>query len=158
MLITRAEETDIEEILQLQRKAFMVEAAIYNDYTIQPLRQTIDELKSEYETQTLLKAIAEGDIIAGSVRAFVSGDTCYIGRLIVHPDFQNRGIGTRLLREVEQVFKECRRYELFTGHKSKKNLYLYGKNGYQVFKSQVINEKLTMMYLEKMNDSRKIVF
>lgn len=93
--------------------------------------------------------MVEGNIIAGSVRAFVNGDTCNIGRLIVHPDFQNRGIGSRLLREVEQMFKEYRRFELFTGHKSKKNLYLYGKKGYKIFKSQVINEKLTMMYLEK---------
>lgn len=149
MLIMKAEEADLEEILKLQRKAFVVEAAIYNDYTIQPLRQTLEELKSECETLTLLKAVVEGNIIAGSVRAFVNGDTCYIGRLIVHPDFQNRGIGTRLLSEVEQMFKECRRYELFTGHLSKKNLYLYGKKGYKIIKSQVINENLTMMYFEK---------
>ncbi|NGM83767.1 GNAT family N-acetyltransferase [Paenibacillus sp. 7124] len=151
MLIMKAEEADLEEILELQRKAFVVEAVIYNDYTIQPLRQTIEDLKSEYETQTLLKAVVEENRIAGSVRAFFNGDTCYIGRLIVHPDFQNKGIGTSLLCEAEQMFKECRRFELFTGHLSKKNLYLYGKKGYKIFKSQVINEKLTMMYLEKMN-------
>ncbi|WP_226991728.1 hypothetical protein [Paenibacillus sabinae] len=42
MLIMQAEEADLEEILELQRKAFVVEAAIYNDYTIQPLRQTLE--------------------------------------------------------------------------------------------------------------------
>ncbi|MDQ0194606.1 GNAT family N-acetyltransferase [Paenibacillus wynnii] len=144
----RAEETDVEDILQLQCEAFMVEATLYNDNNIQPLRQTIDELKLDLCKQTVLKGIVEG-IIAGSVRAYVSGDTCYIGRLVVHPHFQNRGIGTRLLNEVEQIFIGCMRYELFTGHKSEKNLYLYNKNGYKIFKSQVINENLTMMYLEK---------
>ncbi len=36
----------------------------------------------------------------GSVRAFVKEETCYIRRLVVHPDFQNQGTGTRLMDEI----------------------------------------------------------
>jgi ribosomal protein S18 acetylase RimI-like enzyme len=60
----------------------------------------------------------------GSVRANVKEGTCYIGRLIVHPDFQKRGIGTRLMSEMEKVFNSCKRFELFTGDKSERNLHL----------------------------------
>jgi len=41
-------------------------------------------------------------------------DFCYIGRLIVRPDFQNRGIRTKLMQGMEHIFKTCERSELFT--------------------------------------------
>jgi GNAT superfamily N-acetyltransferase len=76
-------------------------------------------------------------------------ETCFIGRLIVHPDFQNRGIGTRLLNEIEQTFSQAKRFELFTGDKSERNLYLYQKQGYRPFKTEMISDDLRLVFLEK---------
>jgi GNAT superfamily N-acetyltransferase len=76
--------------------------------------------------------------------------TCYIGKLIVHPDWQNHGIGTKLLDAAEKQFPDANRYELFTGEKSQKNLHIYEKCGYQRFRSQVVSSKLTLLFLEKM--------
>ncbi|MDE2590279.1 MAG: GNAT family N-acetyltransferase, partial [Patescibacteria group bacterium] len=87
--------------------------------------------------------------IIGSVRAFVQGNTCYIGRLAVHPDFQNQGIGSQLVNEIENTFKTCTRFELFTGHKSEKNIRLYQKLGYETFKTEKITEQIILVYLEK---------
>jgi ribosomal protein S18 acetylase RimI-like enzyme len=66
----------------------------------------------------------------GSVRGRLEGDTCHIGRLVVHPRLQRRGIGARLMREIEGRFPKARRYELFTGHLSEGNLRLYRRLGY----------------------------
>jgi GNAT superfamily N-acetyltransferase len=148
MMIERAFTDDAEEILSLQKLAYQSEAEIYNDFTIPPLTQTLEGIKKDFESQFFLKAIIDEKII-GSVRAFVKEGTCYVGRLIVHPDFQNRGIGTQLMNRVEKTFKETKRFEIFTGHKSERNLYLYQKLGYQPFKSVKANEKLTIVYLEK---------
>ncbi len=90
----------------------------------------------------------DGKII-GSVRAYTKEGTCYIGRLIVHPDFQNRGIGTDLMNEIERIFNTCRRFELFTGDKSERNLYLYQKLGYKIFKKAKITDQTMVVYLEK---------
>jgi GNAT superfamily N-acetyltransferase len=76
-------------------------------------------------------------------------ETCFIGRLIVHPDFQNQGIGTRLLNEIEQTFSQAKRFELFTGNKSERNLYLYQKQGYKPFETEMITEDLRLVFLEK---------
>jgi len=148
MMIERAVTDDAEAILALQKLAYRSEAEIYNDFTIPPLTQTLEGIKKDFENQFFLKAIIDGKII-GSVRAFVKEGTCYVGRLIVHPDFQNRGIGTHLMNRIEKDFKEAKRFEIFTGHKSERNLYLYQKLGYQPFKSVKANEKLTIVYLEK---------
>jgi hypothetical protein len=41
------------------------------------------------------------------------------------------------------------RYELFTGHKSKRNLYLYKKLGYCEFRREKVSENLSLVFLEK---------
>ncbi|MFX1452621.1 MAG: GNAT family N-acetyltransferase [Promethearchaeota archaeon] len=126
MQIEKADIEDLEEILNLQKIAFQVQAKIYNDYTIPPLIETFEEIKNNYLQQIFLKALID-DKIVGSVRGYKEGNTCHIGRLIVHPDFQNQGIGTKLMNEIELHFKDIKKYELFTGHKSKK-IYISIKN------------------------------
>jgi ribosomal protein S18 acetylase RimI-like enzyme len=150
-MIERAELSDAEEILSLQKLAYKSEAEIYNDFTIPPLLQTLEEIKKDFENQIVLKATLNAKI-RGSVRAFARGETCYIGRLIVHPDFQNQGFGTKLMNKIEEIFEESKRFELFTGHKSEKNLYLYQKLGYKVFKTVKANDQLDIVYLEKKID------
>jgi len=147
-MIERATVADAEEILSLQKLAYKSEAEIYDDFAIPPLLQTLEEIKKDFENQIVLKATVDGRI-RGSVRAFDRGETCYIGRLIVHPDFQNQRIGTKLMNKIEEIFEETNRFELFTGHRSEKNLYLYQKLGYKVFKTVKANDRLNIVYLEK---------
>jgi ribosomal protein S18 acetylase RimI-like enzyme len=148
MEIERAMISDAEEILVLQKLAYRSEAEIYNDFNIPPLVQTLENIEKDFENQYFLKAVMDGKII-GSVRAYTKEGTCYIGRLIVHPDFQNRGIGTDLMNEIERIFNTCRRFELFTGDKSERNLYFYQKLGYKIFKKAKITDQTMVVYLEK---------
>jgi len=148
MIIEQASVEDAQEILDLQKLAYQSEAAIYNDYTIPPLTQTLEGIETDFEKQVFLKATIGGRII-GSVRGYMNEETCFIGRLIVHPDFQNRGIGAGLLNEIEQSFTRAKRFELFTGDKSERNLYLYQKQGYKPFKTKVITEDLRLVFMEK---------
>ena len=148
MKIEKVEEKDLQEILELQKLAYKSEAEIYNDFTIPPMIQTLDEIKSDFLNQTYLKTTLNGKII-GSVRGYIENGICFIGRLIVHPDLHNQGIGTMLISKIETIFKNVGRFEIFTGHRSQKNLYLYEKLGYRRFKSEKINKNLSMIYLEK---------
>jgi len=148
MEIERATVSDAGEILALQKLAYRSEAEIYNDFSIPPLVQTLEGVEKDFENQFFLKAVIDEKII-GSVRAYTKEGTCYIGRLIVHPDFLNRGIGTKLMNEIEKAFNTCKRFELFTGDKSERNLYLYQKLGYKVFKTANITDRTTIVYLEK---------
>ena len=143
---------EAREILDLQKLAYLSEAQIYDDYTIPPLRQTLEEMEADFESHVFLVAL-EGQAVVGSVRACIDGGTCRIGRLMVHPDLQNRGIGTRLMNEIEACFPEAERFELFTGHESRRNIHLYQKLGYRIFRSEKITEKLTLLYMEKYNDT-----
>lgn len=150
MKITRANVNDAEEILNLQKLAFQTQARIYNDDKLPPLIQEIDEIKQEFNVKIVLKAIINSQII-GSVRAYENEGTCYVGRLIVHPDFQNQGIGRQLMRAIEDLFNDCARFELFTGYKSEKNIHLYQKLNYKTFKigEEDSTSRVKLYFMEK---------
>jgi hypothetical protein len=46
--IEQASLEDAEMILQLQMRAYLSEAEIYNDYSIPPLTQSFNEIKQEF--------------------------------------------------------------------------------------------------------------
>jgi ribosomal protein S18 acetylase RimI-like enzyme len=150
---------DVEMILQLHMRAYPSEAEIYNDFSIPTLTQSFNEIKQEFSQQIFLKAIQKGkdgkdDInIIGSVRGYHDKGTAFIGRLIVKPGSLNKGIGSRLMHAIEQRYESADRYELFTGHKSVRNLHLYQKLGYHEFKRVTVNDWLTMVFLEKYNNN-----
>ncbi|THB73438.1 MAG: GNAT family N-acetyltransferase [Desulfobacteraceae bacterium] len=148
MQIQRAQTKDAADILALQKEAYQSEAALYNDYSIPPLHQTLEEMTQEIIEQTVLKAV-DSDRIVGSVRAVADGNNCSIGRLIVHPDVQNQGIGTRLMHEIMACFGQTHRFELFTGVKSEKNIRLYQKLGFDIYRHQTVSETLELVFMEK---------
>ena len=154
MLIELADISDAQEILDLQKLAYQSEAALYHDYTIPPLTQSLEQMQEDLRKQVVFKATLDGKII-GSVRGYLRDGTCYIGRLIVHPEFQNRGIGTSLMKTIEQHFAQAQRYELFTGDRSERNLHLYHKLGYRVFRQEKLTDRTTIVFLEKMGQATK---
>ena len=157
--IDEADIDDAKEILRLQKKAYISEAEIINDFTIQPLTQTLDEIIEEVKNQFVLKAFVtdgkniedrqKNGRIIGSVRGYQKDDTCYIGKLIVNPEYQNVGLGKELINLIEKRFKEALRFELFTGEKSEKNIRFYTRLGYKFIKTEKISEKLNLVFMEK---------
>lgn len=147
MHIQTANIEDAEEILALQKLAYKSEAKLHGDFQIPPLVETVNELRDKFKTHVFLKVTANGKII-GSVRVLQRDNTCHIGRLMVHSDFQNRGIATKLLMEIESIFS-CGRLELFTGEKSVKAIHLYEKLGYKRFKLEKPEANVTLVFLEK---------
>jgi ribosomal protein S18 acetylase RimI-like enzyme len=145
--IKNAASEDLPEILALQHEAYQSEALLYDDYSIQPLTQSLDELTREYERCTILKAELNGEII-GSVRARSDNNTAFIGKLMVKPRYQNQGLGRQLMQEIESRFPG-QRFELFTGPKSEKNIALYEKCGYRRMTDKTAASGLNFVYFEK---------
>ena len=150
--IIRAVPIDAEELLKVQRLAYRSQAELYNNFDIPPLKETAAEIIDQFSTHIFLKAVSQGKIV-GTVRAVEKNGTCHIGRLTVHPDMQNKGIGTMLMKEIEKYFTP-RRYELFAGSKSDKNIRLYQELGYNIFKTAKYGcGEIEIFYMEKMRES-----
>lgn len=148
MIIYNAELKDLPDILELQYLAYQSEAKLHNNYSIQPLVQTLEEVEQEYYKGSILKGINRDGTIIGSIRGYVEGNTLYIGKIIVHPDWQGKGYGGQLLRAIEQIYPN-KRYELYTSDKSTKNIGIYEHLGYIRFKEKTVEPGLNLVYLEK---------
>lgn len=142
---------DAEPILAVQKLAYESEARLYNDWEIPPLTQSLQSLRDEFTDHVVLKA-TEGQDIVGSVRAIMRQSTCCIGRLVVHPAFQGRGIGSSLLRTIEKCFPRASRFELFTGSRSEGNIRLYRRHGYAVTRTTALSPKVDIVFLQKLRD------
>ena len=142
-----AKENELEEILELQYLAYQTEAALFGTNDIPPLKQTLEEVKAEFRDGTII-IVKDGSKIIGSVRMKEKDNTVYIGKLMVHPDYRRKGIGSSLLSEVEKIYPH-RRYELFTSTRSVDNIRLYKSLGYKIFDEKDITEDITFVYLEK---------
>ncbi|MET7455410.1 GNAT family N-acetyltransferase [Streptomyces sp. NPDC005574] len=150
--ISAATEQDVEQIFRLQYLCFQSEAALYGNYRIEPLLQTLDSVREEVVTDCVFVARL-GDEVVGSVRGGLTEDgAAAIGKLCVHPRLQGHGIGARLLRAAESALVEQRgatRFRLHTGHRSEGNLRLYRRVGYQTVGTSQGADGVPMIVLEK---------
>jgi ribosomal protein S18 acetylase RimI-like enzyme len=150
--ISAARAQDAEQILKLQYLCYQSEAELYGDYGIEPLTQSLDDLRAEIAQGHALVAKL-GDEVVASVRGSVDeGGTARIAKLIVHPRMQRHGLGGRLLDAIEKRFSgedAAKRFQLFTGHRSEHNIRLYRRHGYAPAGSQRIDDALTLVTLTK---------
>lgn len=153
--IIQASREDTREILALQKIAYQREARLYADWTIPPLTQTLSEMDADFGIKVFLKAVDETRIV-GSVRGSLSSGTCSIGRLIVHPAYQRKGIGTMLMKSMEKTFSGAERFELFTGTKSIDNIRLYRRLGYEIFGEEDLSSEVRLVFMVKSRDSRPL--
>lgn len=144
-------ECDLNEILKLQKCAFEEVAKKMKNYNLPPLLQTLEEIQIEFKSFIILKYTNKENQIIGSVRASLDGlKICHVGKLIVHPDYQNRGIGRKLMFEIERYFPKCKRFALFTGEETSNTLHLYRKVGYEITEKRIMNS-IPMYIMEKKN-------
>jgi ribosomal protein S18 acetylase RimI-like enzyme len=148
MKIIEAEYDDLPAILELQYIAFQSQARLLDNYEIPPLKQTLSGIREDYEKGKVLKAVDGGGTIIGSIRGYAENGTTYVNKVIVHPDEQGKGVGTKLLLEIEKTLPSGR-FELFTSVKSASNLALYEKLGYVRFKEAEAAPGLLMAFMQK---------
>ncbi|WP_330461788.1 GNAT family N-acetyltransferase [Streptomyces sp. NBC_00820] len=150
--ISAATEQDAEQIFKLQYLCFQSEAALYGNYRIDPLVQSLESVRREVAADCVFVARL-GDEVVGSVRGRATEDgAAAIGRLCVHPRLQGHGIGARLLRAAETALtEECGAtlFRLHTGHRSEGNLRLYRKVGYEAVGRSKGADGVEMIVLEK---------
>lgn len=143
---------DLKEILRLQKRAFQTEAESHGNYEIEPLKQTYESILSDFGTCTFLKVVCENKIIA-SVKYNVSDDRVWIGKLIVDTDYRRRGLGRKLLLEVEKINPKARKFQLFTAASSIHNIRLYESVGYQVTRQYEDEEQAGFLMVEMLKTS-----
>lgn len=150
VFISEVQVSELPEILELQKKAFYSEAVLYNNFNIHPMCQALEEISEEFKGKVFLKASINNRIV-GSVRAswaWTDKNVCFIEKLFVHPEFQRKGIGRKLLEGIQEHFPKAGGFELATGKFSVKNIRLYEKAGFRIYKEKKMGD-ITLVFMKK---------
>ena len=82
----------------------------WTNYTDKP-----EMLKKAYENSLLTLGAFDGDKLVGVIRAVGDGfSVVFVQDILVFPEYQRKGIGTKLLREVMERFSDVYQLELMT--------------------------------------------
>ena len=123
--------SDAGELLTLQRACWVQEMQANPGVEIDALTESLDDVKAWISEGTVLVARSAGRLV-GAVRGRAHGTAWDIGRLMVAPDLQGRGLGRVLLARIEELAPPgTTTYELFTGMGSERNQRIYRKAGYR---------------------------
>jgi tRNA (guanine37-N1)-methyltransferase len=129
-----ATRADAGELFTLTRACWLQEMGANPGSVIPALEESFEDAVRGLEDWTTFVALAGGRIV-GSVRGKLVGDGTVwdVGRVMVAPDLQGRGLGRHLLALIEEVApSEATTYELWTGATSVDNLRMYQKAGYRL--------------------------
>jgi tRNA (guanine37-N1)-methyltransferase len=129
------EPADAGELYTLQRACWVQEMQANPGVSIPALEESYADLRRWIASDTVLVARAAGRLV-GAVRASrhvsADGPLWDIGRLMVAPDLQGRGLGRALLERIEALAPaDTVGYVLFTGAGSLRNQAMYKKAGYR---------------------------
>jgi tRNA (guanine37-N1)-methyltransferase len=127
---------DAGELYTLQRACWVQELQANPGVPIPALEESYADLQAWITTDTVLVARSAGRLV-GAVRARLQpqpeGAVWDIGRLMVAPDLQGRGLGRQLLERIERLAPHSAvGFELFTGAGSLRNQKMYKKAGYRL--------------------------
>ncbi|HEY3531050.1 MAG TPA: tRNA (guanosine(37)-N1)-methyltransferase TrmD [Nocardioides sp.] len=135
--IRPATRADAGELFTLTRACWLQELWANPGVAIPALEESFDDALRGIEEWTTFVAV-EGGRIVGATRGRVAGEGPHgpvwdVGRVMVAPDLQGRGLGRHLLRFIEDAAPdEVTTYELHTGANSVDNIRMYKKAGYRL--------------------------
>ena len=148
MKIELATIQDVPALLNLQRKAFgpLCEELGWENAPI--LSEPLEYLYEQFAQCTTLKIENGEGLIVGSVNGKVTDGSLYIGRLMVLPEYQQRGIGKRLFREIQSRLPHVRAW-LCTCQQIRPPYDFYLREGFKHYQSEIVGPGLTWAFMEK---------
>lgn len=132
--IRNASPDDVTQIREITLEAFAKYKELADtDYPLAALNETDEDIINDIENKLVLVAYINGKVV-GSVRVAVDGDTAYLSRFGVSPDYQNLGIGKALMNlvDINMRVQGVKQIQLHTGAKIKSLIIFYYGRGFYI--------------------------
>ena len=152
--LLRANIDDVKELHTMQIKAFKALLDKYQDFELNPGNESIEKVEMRLKQSfTYFYFILAGIHKVGAIRVVDKkevGKKKRISPLFILPEYRGQGIAQKAILLCEEIHG-TEEWQLETILQEPKNCYLYEKMGYKkTGKTEVVNEKLTLVYYEKM--------
>lgn len=132
--IRNASLDDVDEIIKITGEAFnKYRELAKTHFPLPALEETREQVIEDIKNKLVLVAYINGKVV-GSVRVAVNGETAYLSRFGVNPDYQNLGIGKALMNLVDINMKVMgvKQIQLHTAAKIKSLIVFYYGRGFYV--------------------------
>lgn len=156
--LLRANIEDTKVLHAMQITAFKELLEKYQDFDTSPANESVERVEARLKQDfTFYYFICIGQQKVGAIRIVdkkEAGSNKRISPLFILPEFQGKGIAQEAIRLCEELHGNGN-WELDTILQEPKNCHLYEKMGYrQTGKTEVINERLTLVFYEKKEADR----
>ncbi|MFX0095884.1 MAG: GNAT family N-acetyltransferase [Candidatus Hodarchaeota archaeon] len=152
MKIEKAKITDIEILTQLSKITFDDDTQKHGlgDEGGPPGYDSIEWQRSIMTEGLYYKIVQDNKIIGGLILFKKGKKHIEVGRIYIHPDFQNQGLGTLIFNSLETLFPQTEKWTLDTPSWAHRNHHFYKKVGYtKVGEMSLENEENTLFLFEK---------
>ena len=115
-----------QEIVKLEDVLHLYQAVGWTNYTHQP-----EMLEQALSHSLVIYVALDGDAVVGLIRLVGDGfSSVFVQDLIVLPSYQRQGIGSSLMKEALEDFKEAYQVQLAT-EQTEKNMGFYRSMGFE---------------------------
>ncbi|MEC2158817.1 GNAT family N-acetyltransferase [Virgibacillus halodenitrificans] len=150
--LVKGTENDAEAIFDIQVKAFTPLLEKYNDYDVNPAKETIDRVVERINRPNggFYKILVGSEIVGAMCIFWEENVRFWISPMFILPSYQGKGIAQKAMILMEKMFPEATSWELSTILEEARNCYLYEKMGYsQTGVRRIINDNTTLVFYKK---------
>lgn len=132
LILERAIKNDAPKLTEIQKASFDDESKHFNNNEIcGPLGyDSVSWQEEMMQNCEYFKLLYNGEIIGGALIFIESNQVHNLGRIFIDPNYQNQGIGKKVMKEIEGSFPDSTKWWLDTPSWSVKNHHFYIKCGF----------------------------
>lgn len=143
----------LEEILEIQKKAFKSLYEKYKDEETSPYKESITDIGRRFLMESSYYYFIQlEETRVGFIRIVLSVDQtkARISPIAILPEYESRGYGKQAMLEVEQLFSGVKEWHLDTIKQEEKLGAFYSKLGYQKLeKEEKIHDAMVISFFSK---------
>lgn len=137
LILERAIKNDAPKLTEIQKASFDDESKHFNNEICGPLGyDSVSWQEEMMQNCEYFKMLYNGEIIGGAMIFIECNQVYNLGRIFIDPNYQNQGIGKKVMNEIEGSFPDSIKWWLDTPSWSVKNHHFYTKCGFTKVKEE----------------------
>jgi ribosomal protein S18 acetylase RimI-like enzyme len=98
------------ELLNIQRESFYSDLMKYKDYDTNPATESLDYFLFRMQNSLHYSIFVDGKLAGGICIVIQTNTHYYLYSIFLSPRFQNKGLGSKIVQELERRFPHVRKW------------------------------------------------